>query len=301
MEAQTIMVVGGSGFIGQHVAGALATLGHHVYATYSTGKAPPPMPCVTWLGCDLRSCTATDSWPESCDTVIFLAQARARRDFPGCGQEVFAINVAALNQTLAYALRAKARRFLYASTGSVYSSGRAAAQEQEAVDLSAARSYYVASKLASEILLGPFSSILPVIILRLFMPYGMGQKPDMLFPRLLEGVRTGNPIHLHGQEGLRANPVAVVDVAEACARCLTLNESVTMNVAGPEILTLRQIGAAIGRVLGRQPVFQVGDGVPPNIVGSTARMRQVLHWVPETRLDSGLRLWTRDCVYALAG
>jgi nucleoside-diphosphate-sugar epimerase len=300
MEAQTIMVVGGSGFIGQHVVRTLAARGHRVYATYGSAQAPSSIPSVTWLGCDLRSLTPTESWPDSCHTVIFLAQARAHRDFPSCGPEVFAINVNAMNQTLMYALRVKARRFLYASTGSIYS-GSSEAQEQEFVDVGTGRSYYVASKLASEILLGPFSSIFPVIILRLFMPYGIGQKPDMLFPRLMHAVRQGNPIHLHGPEGLRANPVAAVDVAEVCARCLTLDEAVTINVAGPEILTLRQIGTIMGRVLGRQPTFHIVDETPPIIVGSTARLRNVLHWAPETHLQVGLQPWARDSAFALAG
>jgi uncharacterized protein YbjT (DUF2867 family) len=98
---------------------------------------------------------------------------------------------------------------------------------------------------------------------------------------------------------LRANPVAAADVAETCARCLTLQESVTMNVAGPEILTLRQIGAAMGRVLGRQPLFQVEDQEPPSIVGCTALLRRVLNWAPETRLEAGLRLWVHQDTYPL--
>ena len=39
---------------------------------------------------------------------------------------------------------------------------------------------------------------------------------------------------------------ADADVTEAIARCLSLSQSLTCNVAGPEVLSLRQIGAAIG-------------------------------------------------------
>jgi hypothetical protein len=74
-----------------------------------------------------------------------------------------------------------------------------------------------------------------------------------------------------------------------------------MNVAGPEVLTLREIGAAMGRAIGRQPVFQVEELEPPNIVGSTAHLRQVLNWAPPTRLEAGLRVWVRQGAYSLAG
>jgi UDP-glucose 4-epimerase len=299
MATQRIMVVGGSGFIGQHVTRALAALGHEVYATHGQGRAMPALAGVIWVPCDLSTSEATAGWPACCDTVFFLAQARQHRDFPSCTQEVFSVNVAGLHQTLIYASRAGAQRLVYASTGSVYSRGTLEAHEQEPIDLAVARNYYVASKLASEILLGPFADILPVVVLRLFMPYGAGQKPDMLFPQLCDKVRAGKPIYLHGPEGLRANPVAVADVAETCTRCLALQESVTMNVAGPEVLSLRQIGAAIGCVLGRQPVFQVVDQKPPSVVGSTARLRRVLDWFPSTRLEMGLRHLA--AAYPLAG
>ena len=88
---------------------------------------------------------------------------------------------------------------------------------------------------------------------------------------------------------------------ETCARCLTLRESVTMNVAGPEILTLRQVGTAMGRILGRQPLFQVEDQKAPYIVGSTTHLHKILHWKPEIRLEAGLRLWGWSEAYPLAG
>src|SRR5262249_24542281 len=142
------------------------------------------------------------------------------------------------------------------------------AQEAQPIELAGPRNYYVASKLAAEVLLGPYAAALPVIVLRLFMPYGPGQNADMLFPQLLAKVRAGKPIHLHGPDGLRSNPVAVADVAEAFARCLALDRSTTLNLAGPEAFTLRQIGETMGRMVARPPVFEILENqTPPNYVG----------------------------------
>src|SRR5262245_19785956 len=82
MQTQTIMVVGGSGFIGQHVAAALSASGHKVYATHGAGRPVPSISAVTWVPCDLCSSTATDVWPKDCQAVMFLAQAREHREFP---------------------------------------------------------------------------------------------------------------------------------------------------------------------------------------------------------------------------
>jgi nucleoside-diphosphate-sugar epimerase len=302
METQTVLVVGGSGFIGRHVLGHLTALGHDVIATHSPGRSLSPLAGVTWLPCDLRAPQATGAWPDQCATVLFLAQARNYRDFPKCSQDVFAVNVAGLHQTLEYAIRVKARRAVYASSGSVYAPSAVPAHEHEPVQPAAPRNFYAASKLAAEILLGPFAKLMPVITLRLFMPYGPGQNIDMLYPQLMDKVRSGKPIQLHGRDGLRANPVACADVAAAFARCLALEESVTMNLAGPEIYSLRAVGETMGRVLGRQPIFQVQDQEAPCVAGSTALMRRMLNWSPSIGLEEGLRAWVeQEEAYALAG
>jgi len=298
---QRIMVVGGSGFIGHYVTRALAAQGHDVFATHGPGRTMPTIPSVTWIPCDLSSSQPTSNWPSRCHSVIFLAQAREHRHFPNCGPQVFAVNVAGLQTAVTYALEVKACRFLHASTGSIYAPKTLVAHEHDLVSIADIQNYYVASKLASEILLKPYAQLLPTIVLRLFMPYGMGQKPDMLFPQLLDKVRTGKPIHLHGPDGLRANPVAVADVAETFLRCLTIDKSLTMNVGGPEILSLRQISTTMGRVLGRQPLFQVKDQEALNFVGSTSQLQQVLNWVPIIRLENGLSLWVQQMNYPLAG
>src|SRR5262249_513660 len=152
------------------------------------------------------------------------AQSRGWRMFPDADADVFAVNLSALHQAIRYAVQARAQRFLAASTGSVYSSP-GPHRETDPIDLHAARSFYVATKLAGEILLGPYTRLLPIVQLRLFLPYGAGQNPTMLLPQLVQRVAEDRPITLHGTHGLTANPVAAEDVAETLLRCLRLQNS----------------------------------------------------------------------------
>jgi UDP-glucose 4-epimerase len=289
---QKVLIVGGAGFIGRHTARRLAEVGATVYATHTPGKRPPWIAGVRWLSCDLTAADATVGWPAGCDAVISLAQARNWRTFPQAARDVFAVNVAGLVQTLQYAQRTGVRRFVYASSGSVYTQTARPALENEVIDLPAPRTFYVASKLAAEVLLRPYQALFPVVVLRLFMPYGAGQNPDMLLPSLVERVRQGQPLKLHGQDGLVSNPVAAADVAEALARCLTLDNSVTLNVGGPERLTLRQVGQAIGRVVGCEPAFESQPAAAvPVVVGDTTALQKTLGWAPALRMEEGLRRW----------
>jgi UDP-glucose 4-epimerase len=123
------------------------------------------------------------------------------------------------------------------------------------------------------------------------MPYGVGQNEKMLLPLIVSKVRDGVAIDLHEPDGLKCNPIAVGDVAEAVRRCLMLEGSHTLNLAGPEVLTLRQVAEAVGNVVGRMPVFNMKPESAPVIVGDTTLLRQVLQWEPPTRFVDGVREW----------
>ena len=88
------------------------------------------------------------------------------------------------------------------------------------------------------------------------------------------------------------NPAAVADVAEAVRRCLALDGSHTLNVAGPEVLTLRQVAEAVGRVIGRAPRFHVRAGGAARRSSATrAGCRRPSGWQPPTRFEDGVREW----------
>jgi nucleoside-diphosphate-sugar epimerase len=296
-----VLVIGGSGFIGGHALPALVARGHPVFATHSPGRAPAGLPGVAWIPFDLsRGCGA--DWPGDCETIVYLAQSRRWRCFPDEADDIFQVNVASVFGAVEHARQTGARRLIFASTGSVCSQTTRPAREADPVNLDVPRSLYVASKLAAEILLRAYRESLAVITLRLFVPYGPGQNPDMLIPRLLRSVREGQPVHLHGEDGLRCNPVAAPEVAEALCRCLELDTTVTLNVGGPEVLTLREIATHIGRAVGREPRFEVRpDQAAPVLVGDTAALRSALGWAPSVPFEGGLRDWLGAAPVALAG
>jgi UDP-glucose 4-epimerase len=233
-------------------------------------------------------------FPGRCENVIYLAQSPHWRTFPEGAADVFEINVHAALRAAEYARGAGTRRFLFASTGSVYSQTESAAHEDDPLQLNAPRNFYVASKLAAELLLQPYAELFHMITLRLFVPYGSGQHPTMLFPTLVQRIRSGRPIELHGGDGMRLNPVAAADVAEALARCLDLDQTATLNVAGPEVLTLREVGMQIGQDMGIAPAFELRPGPAPVIVGDMQAMKACLGWAPGTVFADGLQTWEQE-------
>lgn len=291
-----MLVVGGTGFIGRHLLGLLLQEGHVVYSTYNPAQNPPDLSAVRWVPCDLASADPTRGWPVDCHSLVYLAQSPTWRLFPDGVADVFQVNVAAVMRATEFARRVGMKRLIFVSSGNVYTQTKNPAREGDQVDVFADRSFYSASKLAAELLLGPYRSLLPVVILRPFFPYGAGQHHEMLIPQLIRRVRNGLPIRLHGVDGLLANPVACSDVVQVLSRCLALDASATLNVAGPQTMTLRQIGTCIGRALGADAKFEIHpEETAPVIVGDTTALRATIGWAPDTPFDAGLQDWlTRE-------
>lgn len=287
----TVFVIGGAGFVGRHLVRHLASHGLRVVATCRPGSEPTPSAGVEWLACDLTRGDMTARWPKQYDSSIYLAQSSRWREFPAGADDIFHVNLTALHHAAEHARTAGAERFIHFSTGTVYSQTREPAREDEPIRPDAPRSFYASTKLAAELLLQPYSQFFGITQLRLFMPYGVGQNDRMLLPSIVAKVRGGVAVDLHGPDGLRCNPVAIGDAVEVVHRCLGLNGSQTLNVAGPEVLSLRQVAETIGTAIGTPPRFEVRSEPPPVIVGDTTRLRDALGWRPETRFVDGVRTW----------
>ena len=286
----TVFVIGANGFVGRHLVRHLAAQGLRVFASTRPGAKPQAMANVDWVLTDLAA-DDTNTWPKAYDAIVYLAQSARWREFPGGADDVFRVNVAGIHRAAEHARSIGAKRFIHMSSGTIYTQSKEPAREDDAIAINATRSFYAASKLAAEMLLGPYSAIFNVIQLRLFMPYGVGQNEKMLLPSIVSKVREGVAIDLHIPDGLKCNPIAVGDVSEAVRRCLMLEGSHTLNLAGPEALTLRQVAEAVGSAIGRAPMFNMKPEAAPVIVGDTTRLRQVLQWEPPTQFVDGVREW----------
>jgi nucleoside-diphosphate-sugar epimerase len=128
-----------------------------------------------------------------------------------------------------------------------------------------------------------------IVVLRFFFIYGPGQRRTMLMPRLVDNVRRERPIVLQGEHGIRLNPVFADDAAAAVEAAAGLNHSETINVAGPQVLSLREIATRIGEAVGREPCFQAQPGADAkHLIGNTDKMVRLLG-APRIGLVEGIR------------
>ncbi|HEX8639928.1 MAG TPA: NAD(P)-dependent oxidoreductase [Allosphingosinicella sp.] len=268
-----LVLTGASGLLGTHL---LPRLGG--WEVHALGRRPPPrsLPNVRWVAADLARPLDDAALPERADAVVYLAQSDRFRDFPEAALDVFEVNLAQLAQMLDYTRRAGASHFIHASSGGVYRRSSRPLTEGSPTEEPSVLGYYAATKLAGEMLAQGYGRSMTIVSLRYFFIYGPGQKRDMLVPRLIDSVRTGAPVSLQGADGIRINPVHAADAAAATAAALDLTDSAAINVAGPEILSLREMGETIGDALGKPPVFEQAEPAAGDLVADTGLMSEAL-------------------------
>ncbi len=270
-----VVIVGASGLVGSHLVASLR--GTRDLVTVS--RRPPPgfESTARHHTLDLGMPWSSAELPRTSDAVIFLAQAEFSNGFPEQAESIFAVNTSSVLGMLEYARTSGAETFIFASSGGVYGPGKDARVENNPIIAHGDLSFYLSTKLCSEILVETYSASFNIIILRIFFAYGKGQQPDRLIPRLVGRIRRGEPIYLEGENGISLNPIHVSDVIRSIEASLYLTGSNKINLAGPETYTLRDIGTLIGDRLRLDPVFVVKNPIgPSSLVGDVSIMSRLL-------------------------
>ena len=281
-----ILVTGASGHLGARAVNELR-IANEVHAVM---RANPTIALsgVTYHTVDLSRDWSTKVLPDHIDAVIHLAQSRNFREFPQQAFEIFKVNVESTAKLLDYAFRAGARRFVLASTGGLHRLSESVIGECSPVDLpDGPLAYYFQSKHAAELLAVPYKDLMDISVLRPFFIYGPGQPPDKLIARLLASVRGGERIKLAGRDGLVINPVFVDDAVALLLSILDKPGSRTLMVAGPDALSIREIADAIGKQVGRDPVYEHTEDDEGRLIADH-RSAETLLGRPMTRFLDGI-------------
>lgn len=269
-----ILVTGASGLVGTHLLPLLAA-DHPVYAISRTGAE---VAGAHTISLDLGQNWNADDLPQDVDTIIHLAQSNLFRDFPENVDEVLSVNTVSTIRLLDFARRQGVKTFVLASSGGIYGNGATTFSEDAPIVAKGDLGFYIGTRLCAEILSEPYAAFMNISTLRFFFVYGPGQRDGMLIPRLIRSVQSGTPINLQGPDGLLINPVHVSDATIAIAAAMELDSSQKINIAGPDVMSLRAIAETIGEVVGKAPVFsQTTAAAPQDLVADIDRMQALLH------------------------
>ena len=265
-----VAVVGAGGFVGRRLCTALSE--RHVDLMTFSSQADG---CFDGQSGILQDLPRTSGL----NVLVYLAQSPHYRELPQRAQHVWGVNVVSAIKAADWACQSGAERIIYASTGSVYEPSFEAHRE---TDLLRRDAWYPLSKIHAEEALG-LTAARQVTSARLFSIYGPGQN-SKLIPGIISQVRAGRPVKLqphvdddHDNEGLRLSLCYVEDAIQVLMRLIDEGGPPILNVASPEVLSVREIALAVGRHLGVTPQFEI-DPEPRafDLIADTTRVSTMI-------------------------
>jgi nucleoside-diphosphate-sugar epimerase len=300
------LVTGAAGFIGSHLCEALLEAGHEVvgadafipyYAPAVKERnlaAALARPRFHFHRLDLRH-DDLGLLVAGAEVIFHLAAmpglTQSWTDFDG----YWTCNALATQRLLEAVRRAapRPRRFVYASTSSVY--GRFASGDESLPTRPV--SPYGLTKLAGENLCRAYADAygVPLVVLRYFSVYGPRQRPDMAYHRFITALLRGEPVTVCGDgQQVRGNTY-IADCVAATVAAADALPGETYNVGGGETATVWDIIRRLEALAGRRAVITRAPERPGDqrtTFADTTKLRTHLGWEPRTTLDEGLaRQW----------
>ena len=295
------LVTGAAGFLGSHVCERLLQAGHEVVGVdcftdhYARAVKERNLAqardweSFTLVEADLAD-AGTRALLDGIDAVIHLAaQPGVRAGHLGA---YVRRNVIATQRLLEAAALSPLRRFVYASSSSVYGDApRSPTDERTPL---APLSAYAASKVAAERLADLYCRRdgVPAVGLRYFTIYGPRQRPDMAFHRFIARCLASEPVELIGDGRQVRDFTYVADAVEATlAAAARGRPGAVYNVGGGHPVELRDAIALIAELAG-EPVAVAHR---PAVAGEARRTacdgmlaRRELGFAPRTPLGEGI-------------
>lgn len=285
-----VLVTGADGLLGEGLIKELAKK-HDVYALVSVRSTRSKHENIKVLKVDLTQLD-TNGLPEDIDAVFYLAQSNLFRGFPETAKDIFDVNVNAPVQLVSWAQRQGIKKFIYASSGGVYDSSPHPIRESVQISIDKPKGFYLDSKVSAETLLKNFAPLFETfVVLRPFFMYGPGQNQSMLIPRLMQNIALESPITLSGHNGIKINPIYVDDAARAIEKTLYLEGEYTYNIAGNEIVSLRELTGLMAGIVKKNASYIINELSQGDLIADISQMKQDLV-SPSISLVQGL-----ECLY----
>lgn len=263
-----VLVTGASGFVAPHLIRALTERGDTVVASARAADRIPDGPGVDALPLDLGAPLDGVQLP-AVDAVVHLAQANV--PYPERALELYRVNTQSTLELLDACRRMGARQFVHASSGTVYGVGERPFRESDPVQH---HQFYATTKIHAEEIVARYADQLDgAVSLRFFAPYGPGQANRMI-PAIIGRVRDGRPVTLAEGGRPRMNPIYVDDAVAALLAALDVDGHRIVNVAGDEVVSIRDIAEAAAAAVGVEPVFEDAAGpAGGDVIGDTTSFR----------------------------
>lgn len=307
-----ILITGGAGFIGSHVARALLGRGDKVTIIDDFNDRYDPrlkearvkhmfkdIPAPQVIRGDICDRPLIDSLfeKEKFDQVIHLAAWASVLPSLENPYIYTSVNVDGTVNILEASRKNHIQNIVYASTSSVYG-GLTHIPFSENDDVMSPISPYAATKLSGEILAHTWYNIygLPVTALRFFTVYGPWGRPEMAIFKFTQNILAGNTVEMRGKETQR-DFTYIDDIVQGVIAALDKPNGFTAyNLGESDGVPLPRLIAALETALGKKAKVEevpLPPGDIPRTLADISRAQKEINYHPKVRIEEGVRHFCR--------
>ena len=297
-----ILITGGAGFIGSHLADYLVKLDHEVTLLddLSTGEYFNIVGH-SLVRADVRNFSVLDRLASETDYIVHLAAKVGVKWVVEHPVATIKENISGTEAVLEAALRYQVP-VLIASSSEVYGkNSKIPFEEDDDLTLgssSKSRWSYATSKLVDEHLALAYRRefSLDVKIIRFFNIVGPRQRPEfgMVLPSFIDAAKKDEPIVVYGDGSQRRVFLHIYDCVRAISKLLSPQKYNVFNVGGVSEVTMLELANRVKEILSSsseivvkpyEEVYPRGFEDMPRRVPSLARLQECLDWAPRYSLD----------------
>ncbi len=300
-----VLITGGAGFIGSHLADRLLADGHEVIVldNLSTGHRRNIVHLLGKRRFQFVQCDVTDYIDVGgpLDTIFHLASLPSPVDY--LRKPIQTLKVGALGTHKALGLaRAKAAAFLLASTSEVYGDPRVHPQPESYwgnVNPVGPRGVYDESKRFAEAMTMAYHRYhgVATCICRIFNTYGPRMRLDdgRVVTNFVGQALRGEALTVY-DDGLRTRSFCYVsDLVDGMLRLMAAKHAEPVNLGNPREMTILEFARLVKRLTGSaseivfiSPTDERTRDDPAIRQPDISRAKDLLHWEPRVDLNEGL-------------
>jgi UDP-glucuronate 4-epimerase len=305
-----VLITGGAGFIGYHLAKALINKRadvilldnfndfynpeikrQNVRDLQMIGHAPVHV--VDILDQEKVRKVFQETRP---DTVVHLAAWAGVRPSLEKPELYSAVNVTGTVNMLQMAKEFSTRCFIFGSSSSVYGgSTRVPYSEDDPVDKPV--SPYAATKRAGELLCHTYACnySMHITCLRFFTVYGPRQRPEMAIHKFAQLLSSGKEIPIFGDGSSRRDYTYVEDIVSGALAAIEVNPPFEIvNLGESQTITLLEMVGHLENALGKRARLRFFPEQPGDMsvtYADISRARRLLGYEPQKPFQDGIRLF----------
>lgn len=201
-------------------------------------------------------------------------------------------NVTGTLNMLEVAVRAGIKKFILASTSSIYGSNPPI-PTPETASSDFPLQPYAASKKGAEALCHSYHYLhnMDVTVFRYFTVYGPAARPDMVMFRFAQWIAEGREVRVNGDGNQSRGFTYVDDIARGTILGLKPVGYEIINLGGHQVITVNDLIHKIESLVGKKAHITYQDRHPADVLENNANVEKamtMLGWKPEVSLEEGI-------------